>query len=172
MNKQKPLVNRVAKSGIITINLEDYFPKEELLIFDIKDYLFKGLMLREKDFRAGVEEHDWTQYKNKNLAVCCSADAIVPIWAFQLATISATPYASSIVLGEEAEFLAAHYYTKLQALDIDQFTDRIIVIKGCGSKPVPISAYTEISRLLTPVAKRIMYGEPCSMVPLYKKKKS
>jgi len=172
MNKEKPLVNRVAKSGIITINLEDYFPQEELLIFDIKDYLFKGLMLREKDFRAGVEEHDWTQYKNKNLAICCSVDAIVPIWAFQLATIRATPFASSIVLGKEEEFLAAHYYKALQALDLEQYADRNIVIKGCGSKPVPISAYTEIARLLTPVAKKIMYGEPCSMVPLYKKKKS
>lgn len=168
--KEKPLVNRVAKSGIITINLEDYYPQEEILVFDIKDYLFRGLILREKDFRAVVLEHNWAQYENKNLAIHCSTDAIVPTWAYQLATISATPYAKNIVQGNVTDFVTAHYYNILPTLDIDSFTDQRIVIKGCSNKPVPISAYTELARLLTPVAKKIMYGEPCSMVPLYKKK--
>ena len=167
--KEKPLVNRVAKSGIITLNLEDYFPQEEILVFDMKDYLFRGLILREKDFREAVAAHDWTQYQGKNLAICCSTDAIVPIWAFQLATISATPYAKHIVLGDVSDFVVAHYYKTLQALELEQYTDQRIVIKGCSNKPVPTAAYTELARLLTPIAKKIMYGEPCSMVPLFKK---
>jgi hypothetical protein len=170
MNKDKPLINRVAKSGIITINLEDYFPQEDILEFDITDYLFRGLILREKDFRASLEGHDWTQYRDKNLAVHCSADAIVPVWAFQLVTVNAADYAKNIALGNSKDFLTAYYYKTLQALDIDQFKDKRCVIKGCGNLPVPISAYTEIVRLLAPVAKKIMYGEPCSMVPLFKKK--
>lgn len=170
MSNEKPLVNRVAKSGIITINLEDYYPTKEILVFDIKDYLFRGLILREKDFRAAVAEHDWTQYQDKNVAIQCSTDAIVPTWAYQLATISAAPYASAIVHGNEADFVVAHYYKTLQALDLEQFSDQRIVIKGCSNKPVPTAAYTELARLLTPIAKKIMYGEPCSMVPLFKKK--
>ncbi len=168
--KDKPLVNRVAKSGIITLNLEEYYPKAEILVFDIKDYLFRGLMLREKDFRAAVAEHDWTQYQDKNLAIGCSTDAIVPVWAYQLATIEAAPYAQHIVCGSEKDFVVAHYYTALQALDLQPYQDQRVVIKGCSDKPVPVSAYMELARLLTPVAKKIMYGEPCSMVPLYKKK--
>jgi len=171
MSNEKPLVNRVAKSGIVTINLENYYPQEEILVFDIKDYLFRGLILREKDFRAAVDEHDWTQYEGKNLAIHCSTDAIVPIWAFQLATISATPYAKQVRFGTAEEFIVAHYNQTLQGLDLEQYADQRIVIKGCSDKPVPVSAYTELAHLLTPVAKKIMYGEPCSMVPLYKKKK-
>jgi len=166
----KPLVNRVAKSGIITINLENYYPQEEILVFDLKDHLFRGLILREKDFRTVVAEYDWAQYADKNVAIYCSTDAIIPIWAYQLATISATPYAKAIVHGNEADFVVAHYYKTLAKLDLEAYQDQRIVIKGCSDKPVPISAYTELARLLTPVAKKIMYGEPCSMVPLYKKK--
>jgi hypothetical protein len=168
--KDKPLVNRVAKSGIITLNLEEHYPQEEILVFDIKDYLFRGLMLREKDFRAAVAEHDWTQYSGKNLAIGCSTDAIVPVWAYQLATISAAPYALQIVQGSAEDLVVAHYYRVLQRLDLEPYTDKRIVIKGCSEKPVPVSAYMELARLLTPIAKKIMYGEPCSMVPLYKKK--
>lgn len=168
--KDKPLVNRVAKSGIITFNLEDYYPQEEILVFDIKDYLFRGLILREKDFRAAVAEHDWSQYQDKNLAIYCSTDAIVPIWAYQLATIAATPYAHKIAYGNVEDFVVAHYYQVLQSLDLQQYADQRIVIKGCSDKPVPVAAYMELAGLLTPVAKKIMYGEPCSMVPLYKKK--
>lgn len=168
--KDKPLVNRVAKSGIITLNLENYYPQEEILVFDIKDHLFKGLILREKDFRAVVAEHDWSQYTDKNLAIYCSTDAIVPIWAYQLATIHAAPFAKAIVHGDEKNFVVAHYNKTLASLDLEEYRDQRIVIKGCSDKPVPISAYTELARLLTPVAKKIMYGEPCSMVPLYKKK--
>lgn len=167
--KDKPLVNRVAKSSLITINLEEYFPTAPIATFDLKDYLFRGLILREKDFRADVAEHDWSQYQDQYLAIHCSADAVIPIWAFQLATISAAPYAKRIVQGDETTLLSVHYYETLQALDLQAYADQRIVIKGCGNKPVPVAAYTELARLLTPVAKKIMYGEPCSMVPLYKK---
>lgn len=169
MNNQKPLVNRVAKSGIITLNLEDYFPKSPTLTFDVADYLFKGLLLREKDFRKALSEHDWTQYKESNLRICCSADAIVPVWAFQLVSIKAAQYADFIGMGTEEAYLSAYYYQVLQSIDWSIYLDKRIVIKGCGEKSVPVAAYAELARLLTPFAKRIMYGEPCSMVPLYKK---
>ena len=167
----KPLVNRVAKSGIITLNLEDYFPQGEVAVFDLKDYLFRGLILREKDFRAAVAEHDWSQYEGQHLAIYCSTDAIVPVWAYQLATISAAPYALGIRYGTPEEYIIGYYYQALQAIDLEPYRDQRIVIKGCSDKPVPPAAYMELARLLTPVAKKIMYGEPCSMVPLYKKPK-
>ena len=169
--KEKPLVNRVAKSGIITLNLENYYPEGEIAVFDIKAYLFRGLLLREKDFRAAVAEHDWTQYEGKHLAIHCSADAIVPIWAYQLVAIEAAPYAINIVEGDESALIKAHYLNVLKELPLADYEDQRIVIKGCSNKPVPVAAYTELARLLTPIAKKIMYGEPCSMVPLYRKKK-
>lgn len=167
---EKPLVNRVAQSGIITINLEDFYPKEEIAVFDLKDYLFRGLILREKDFREAVAAHDWTQYQDKILVINCSTDAIIPVWAFQLATISATPFAKNIIYGTVNDAIIAHYYKILQSLDLNQFAGQRIVIKGCSEKPVPIAAYTEMARLLTPIAKKIMYGEPCSTVPLFSNK--
>lgn len=167
----KPLVNRVAKSGIITLNLEDYFPKGNIVVFDLKDYLFRGLILREKDFRAAVTEHDWNQYQGQHLAIYCSTDAIVPTWAYQLAAISAAPYAAGIRYGTPEAYIIGHYYQALQALDMETYRDQRVVIKGCSERPVPPAAYMELARLLTPVAKKIMYGEPCSMVPLYKKPK-
>ena len=124
MKKDKPLINRVANSGIITINLEDYYPTESLLVFDLTEYLFRGLILREKDFREALAVHNWEQYRNKNLSVCCSSDAIVPIWAFQLVTIHAEPYANNIIFGDEKDFLAAYYYKTLQALNLEQFKDK------------------------------------------------
>jgi len=172
MAKDKPLVNRVAKSGIITINLEDYYPQGEIVVFDIKDYLFKGLILKEKDFRAALKEHDWTQYQDKHLVIQCSTDAIVPVWAYQLITVYAAPYAQTITEGSKDDFIKLYYYRTLQNLPLEDYTDKRIVIKGCSDKnPVPPAAYAEMARLLMPVAKKIMYGEPCSMVPLYKKKK-
>lgn len=168
----KPLVNRVAKSGIITLNLKDHFPKGDIAVFDLHDYLFRGLILREKDFRAAVAEHDWAQYQDQHLAVHCSTDAIVPIWAYQLVTISAAPYAKGIRFGSPEDYIIGHYYDALKTLNMDDYQDQRIVIKGCSDHPVPVSAYMELARLLTPVAKRIMYGEPCSMVPLFKKKSS
>lgn len=165
-----PLVNKVAQSGLITINLEDYYPPEEILVLDIKNYLFRELILREKDFREAMKEHDWTQYGGKNLAVYCSTDAIIPTWAYQLVAIQATPYAKMIAFGDAATFVVQHYYRILSELNMEDFRDQRIVIKGCSGKPVPTAAYVELTRLLQPVAKSLMYGEPCSTVPLFKKK--
>ncbi len=166
---EKPLVNRVASSGIITLNLEDYFPVGELKVFDIKAYLFHGLILKEKDFRTALKEHDWEQYSGKNLAIHCSADAIIPIWAYMLVANYAQPYANMIVEGDENTFYATAYHKALAAIVPSDFDDKRIVIKGCSNKPVPVSAYVELTRLLRPFAKSIMYGEPCSTVPIYKK---
>ncbi len=165
------LVNRVAKSGLITINLEDFYPKDQIARFDLKDFLFKGLVLKEKEFRQGIKAHDWTQYQSKVLLVFCSTDAIIPVWAYMLAASKAAPFASDIFLGSEPEFLKAHYKKIIADLDPSNFQDQKIVIKGCSEKPVPAAAYLELTKWLQPLAKSIMYGEPCSTVPIYKKPK-
>lgn len=170
MDIQENIVNKVANSGLITFNLEEYMPKGDNVRYDIKDNLFHGLMLREKDFRAFVKEHNWEQYEGKNVAIYCSADAIVPTWAYMLLANRMKPYANEVVFGS-LEVLEAVLFTKaLAKVDITQFTDERVVIKGCGEVPIPVSAYIEITALLTPVAKSIMYGEPCSTVPIYKRK--
>lgn len=167
----KPLVNRVANSSLITINLEDYYPKAPILEFDLKGYLFRELLLREKDFRAAMKEHDWAQYQDKNLTVFCSTDAIIPVWAYQLVAVYATPYAKKVSHGNQEVFLGLHYQEVLGALELEQYQDQRVVVKGCGDKNVPPAAYTILAHRLQPVVKSLMYGEPCSMVPLYRKKK-
>jgi hypothetical protein len=167
----KPLVNRVAKSGLITINLEDYFPQSEIVEFDLKDFLFRELLLREKDFRAAMKEIDWSAYEGKQLAVFCSTDAIIPTWAYQLVVVYAEPFADQIYFGGKEELIRQHYYNALAKLNPEDYQDQRIVIKGCSDQPVPVSAYMELTRILRPVAKTIMFGEPCSTVPLYKQPK-
>lgn len=169
MNTEKPLVNRVANSGLITLNLETYFPKEAVVEFDLKDYLYMELILKEKEFRAALKAHDWSQYEGKHLAIHCSTDAIVPTWAYMLVTVYATPHALNIIQGSAETFYATYYQKILSEIDVTQYADQRIVIKGCSNKPVPVAAYTELVRLLQPHAKSIMYGEPCSTVPIYKK---
>jgi len=169
MSVEIPLVNRVAASGIITLNLEDFFPTEEIVIFDLKDYLFMELILKEKDFRAALKVHDWTQYEGKNLCVFCSTDAIIPTWAYMLVVTYAAGIAKSIVQADKETFIKLHYQKALLELDNEQYSDKRIVIKGCSNHPVPTSAYMDLTKLLKPVAKSIMYGEPCSTVPIYKK---
>ncbi|TAK35842.1 MAG: DUF2480 family protein [Saprospiraceae bacterium] len=166
-----PLVNRVAASGLITINLEDFYPPEALAVFDMKDYLFMELILKEKDFREALNEHDWPQYEGKNLAVFCSTDAIIPVWAFMLVAACAAPFATDIYQGTPDEFYKTAFQKRLAALDASQYADQRIVIKGCSSKPVPPSAYVELTRKLQPYARSIMYGEPCSTVPIFKRPK-
>jgi hypothetical protein len=170
MDLDKPLVNRVAQSGIITLNLEDYFPTNPIVVFDIKEYLFHGLILKEKDFREAMKNHDWTQYQGKHLAITCSTDAIVPIWAYQLIALQAAPYALLVVFGSIETLLTVYYHETLAKINWTEFQDKYVVIKGCGSKPVPVAAYTEMAKQLLPYAKSIMYGEPCSTVPLHKRK--
>lgn len=170
MDIQENIVNKVASSGLITLNLEEYFHKGERLVYDIKDNLFHGLILKEQDFRAFIKDHDWSQYSGKNIAITCSADAIVPTWAYMLLANKMQPYANEVVFGS-LETLEAVLYTKaLAKIDVNAFAGQRIVIKGCADLEVPVAAYVEITALLTPVVKSIMYGEPCSTVPIYKRK--
>jgi hypothetical protein len=165
----EPLVNRVANSGLITINLEDFFPGEEVVIFDLKDYLYMELILKEKDFRAALKEHDWSQYDNKNLVVYCSTDAIIPVWAFMLVTAYAEPHAKRIFQGDVENFYKVYFNEALNQIDASTYEQKRIVVKGCSDKPVPPSAYVELTRKLRPYAQSIMYGEPCSTVPIFKR---
>lgn len=169
MNRiDKPLINRVANSGLITLNLEDYFPAGEVVVFDLKEYLFMELMLKEKDFRAALKVHDWVQYQGKHLLVDCSVDAIIPVWAYMLVTAYASPFTRSVFQGTPLEFYKAHYTKVLNNLDMETYTDQRIIIKGCGKKAVPLAAYVALTEQLRPIAKSIMYGEACSTVPVFK----
>ena len=166
------LVNRVASSGLITIKLEDFFPKGEIAEFDLRPFLFMELILKEKDFREAMKAHDWAQYKGKNLVVFCSADAIIPVWAYMLVAVHAAPFANQIFQGDTDNFLKAPFEQVIGELDISGYDQQRVVIKGCSDKPVPPSAYLSLTRRLHPVAQSIMYGEPCSTVPIYKKTKA
>ena len=165
------LVNKVAQSGLLTFDLEDHYPAAGSIVsFDLKDHLFRGLILREKDFREALQAMDWSQYTDKIVAVHCSADAIIPNWAWMLVAAQVQPVARKVIMGDPQAALVAYYRDVLQSADLSAYTDQRVVIKGCSDKDVPAEAYLEITRLLRPVAKSIMYGEPCSTVPVYKKK--
>ncbi len=164
-------VNRVANSGLITINLEEYLHAGPRVVYDIKDNLFHGLMLREKDFRAFVKEHDWSQYAGQNVAIICSSDAIVPTWAYMLLTSKMQPHVNRFVFGDVEALEQALLQDAISTIDPEEYRDAKLVIKGCGQIPVPAFAYVEIMHRLLPVAASIMYGEPCSTVPIYKRPK-
>lgn len=163
------IVNKIAESGLITIDLEEYYPKEETAVFDMKDYLFMGLILKEKEYREALKNIDWNIYKNKNVCITCTADAVIPMWAYMLAATYLQPVAKEMVFGNE-DFLHRTLFLKnLSAINPNNFADKRVVIKGCGDKSISETAYVEITKLLRPVVKSIMYGEPCSTVPIYKK---
>ena len=164
------IVNKVAESGIITLNLEDYIPKGEIVSFDLKDYLFMGMVLKEKDFREALKNLDWSQFSGKNVNITCSADAIIPLWAYMLVTSYLQPVASHVFAGTREEMYKYLFLTNLSAIDPASFAGQRVVIKGCGDITLDNYTYTEITRLLMPVVKSLMYGEPCSTVPIYKKK--
>ncbi len=166
----EPIINKVAESGIISLDLETYFSKEKLIVFDLKDYLFMGLILKEKDFRAALITTDWEKYRDYNVAVTCSADAIIPMWANMLVTVYLSPIAKSVFFGTEEYVKEQLLLNALNEINGVDYTDQRVVVKGCGEDPVPASAYVKITSILRPYAKSIMYGEPCSTVPLYKKK--
>jgi hypothetical protein len=165
----QPLVNRVAASGLITIRLEDFFPTAELVPFDLKDYLYMELLLKEKDFRAALKAHDWAEYAGKVLLVYCSTDAIIPQWAYMLVAAAAAPHAVDVFQGQADEYYRAYYLRQIDQMDMEQYRDQRIVIKGCSEHPVPVAAYLELTRRLQPLARSVMYGEPCSTVPVYKR---
>ena len=164
------IVNKVAESGLITLDLEKFLPAEPVVLFDLKEYLFMGLILKEKDFRAAMQQHDWTQYQGKNVAVACTADAIIPVWAYMLVASYLQPYAVEVVHGTADELKSQVLMKNLDRLDVSEYEDKRVVVKGCGEVPIPDRAYLEITKRLRSVAKSIMYGEPCSTVPIFKKK--
>lgn len=163
-------VNKVSESGIVSLNLEEFYPKEDVTLFDMKDYLFMGLILKEKDFRENLKSLDLLVYKDKVVAVTCSADAVIPVWAYMLAASYLQPVACEVIFGTAAEIKNMLLLKNLALLPVNDFTDKRVVIKGCGDLPVGEAAYLLATKLLRPVAKSIMYGEPCSTVPIFKKK--
>jgi hypothetical protein len=167
---EEPLINKVANSELKSIDLEAFYLPGKRMVFDIKPWLYEELLLREKDFRAFVRGHDWTVYKDCYVALTCSADAIIPTWAFMLVALELEPFANKVVFGDLVLLETVLFDSVLNALDLSPFKDQRIVIKGCGKLPVPVAAYTELARRLRPLAKSVMYGEPCSTVPLYKRK--
>lgn len=169
---ETPFVNRVAESQLKTIDLEEFFPKEEMVSFDLKDFLFQGLILKEKDYREALKNFAWENFRNKNVAVFCSTDAIIPVWAFMLAAVNLEPVAAKVFFGTKEEMTSSLYKEILSAkINPEEFRGERVIVKGCSDKPVPVSAYVDITNLLKPVVKSLMYGEPCSNVPLYKEKK-
>jgi len=164
------LINKVALSPLLTLDLEDYYPKEEIVVFDFKPHLFMELILKEKDFRKALQLLDWEQYKNKLVTVTCSADAIIPMWAYMLVASYLQPVAADILYGDQQSVRNQLFLKRIDKIDMNQFADKKIVVKGCGDVTIGEFAYMEITKKLRPVAKSIMYGEPCSTVPIYKKK--
>lgn len=166
----EPFINKVAESGLITLDLEKWYPRGEAAVFDMKDYLFMGMILKEKDFREALKQMDWSVYEGKNVAVTCSADAVIPVWAYMLVAAYLQPVAKEIVMGDEKELHKAIFLKNLSSINLEEYTDKRVVIKGCGETPIADYVYMEITKILRPVVKSIMYGEPCSTVPVYKKK--
>ena len=164
------IVNRVANSVLVTINLEDYYPKGQRVLFDIKDWLFEGFVLREKDFRNQVSEYDWSQYQDAYVALTCSTDAIIPGWAYMLISLQLESVAKKTIIGDLEALETSIYQDVLNNLDVSEFANKPIIIKGCSKKPVPQNAYIMLASKLKPIATSIMYGEACSSVPLFKKK--
>ena len=167
-----PIINKVAESGLITIDPETYYPKGPIAVFDMKDHLFMGLILKEKDFREALKGLDWEKYRDQNVAITCTADAIIPVWAYMLVASYLQPVAGEIVMGNEKELHKQIFLKNLSHINVQDYSDKRVVVKGCGETPIEDYVYMEITKLLRPVAKSIMYGEPCSTVPIFKKQVS
>ncbi|MFB0909057.1 MAG: DUF2480 family protein [Spirosomataceae bacterium] len=154
---------------MITFDLAEYYHRGERIIYDLKDNLFMGMILKEKDFRDFLKGHDWTQYEGKNVAITCSEDAIIPIWAYMLLTLKLEPYANCVIFGSLDDLEKKLFDEVLEKVDFSDFLDKRVVVKGCGELPIPTNTYVEVTRKLQPYVKSMMFGEPCSTVPLYKK---
>ncbi len=170
MENTNPIINKVASSDLITLDLEAFYPSGETAVFDLKDFLFKGLVLKEKDFREALKSFDWEQYRNKNVAITCSADAIVPMWAFMMVSVNLDGVAAYYRFGTEAELIEDLFFQSLKKIDAEDYRDKKLLVKGCSDKEVAASVYVEVARILLPVVKSLMYGEACSNVPLMKRK--
>lgn len=167
---ESAIVNKVAESGLITIDLEKYIPQQEIVAFDLTPFLFRGLILKEKDFRESMQSADWSKYAGKAVAVFCSADAIIPAWAYMLVSVMLSGIANTVFAGTPAELEKSLFLENLKKIEPAEFQDKRVVVKGCGDKQIGVYAYLEITSLLQPVVKTLMYGEPCSTVPVFKRK--
>lgn len=165
------IVNRVANSVLKTIDLEDFYPKGERTMLDMKGWLFHELILKETDFREYLKNHDWSQYQNKYVALTCSADAIIPSWAFMLISTYLNPYAKKVVVGDLVNLETSIFQDIINTFSVEEYIGKPIIIKGCAHKPIPETAYIQLIEKLQPVVKSIMFGEACSSVPLFKQKK-
>ncbi|HEX5669195.1 MAG TPA: DUF2480 family protein [Chitinophagaceae bacterium] len=164
------IVNKVAESGLITLDLEEFYPKEKIAAFDLKEYLFMGMILKEKDFRAALQGLTWGDYKDKFVALYCSAEAIIPLWAYMLVSSNLSGIARKVFAGTPDEMKKQLFIENIREINADEYIDKRVVIKGCGDLEVGEFAYVEISNKLTPVVRSLMFGEACSAVPVYKKK--
>lgn len=168
---EEAIVNKVSESQLITLDLEEYYPKGETVLFDMKDHLFMGLILKEKEFREALKSLNPDVYKDKNVAITCTADAVIPMWAYMLVASKLQPSAKEVVFGDKDFLHKALFLKNLSTINPADYLDKRVVIKGCGELPISETAYVEVTKLLRPVAKSIMYGEPCSTVPIYKSPK-
>jgi len=166
------IINRVANSKLVTFNLEDHYQEGERIIFDVKDWLLEGFVLREGEFREQAKNHDWKQYESKFVALTCSSDAIIPAWAYMLLATYLQPFAKKVVTGDLETLETVLYTEAIQKMDLSELQDKAVIVKGCSQKPVPKNAYLLLIEKLQPVVKSLMYGEACSAVPLYKKPKN
>lgn len=164
------IINKVSESALTTIDLKEYFPKGDTAVFDLKDHLFMGLILKEKDFRTALQTLDWEKFRDKNVALTCSVDAVIPMWAYMLVASYLNPIVKEVVFGEEENVLQTLLLRNISQITGEEYTDKRVVVKGCGDVSIPEAAYVEITNKLRPFAKSIMYGEPCSTVPIYKRK--
>ena len=165
------IVNKVAESGIITIDLEDFYPKEPIIGIDIKDWLFMDMLLKEKPFRASLKNNNWSVYQDRLVAIYCSTDAIIPRWAYMLLATYLAPVAAGIFIGTPDEMAMQLILNQIQVMDPDPYKDKRIILKGCGMKDVNAAVYFAMTNRLLPYVQSIMYGEACSSVPVYKRKK-
>ncbi len=170
MDVQENIINKVAQSGLISFDLAELYPQGERVLYDMKDNLFHGLILKEKDFREFVKEHNWASYTDKHVAIVCSTDAIVPTWAYMLLANKLSPFAKTVVFGDLNILETILFEREIEHLDMEKYRDQRVVIKGCGDIAIPVSAYVQLTVKLTGVVKSIMYGEPCSTVPIYKRR--
>ncbi|GIV39304.1 MAG: hypothetical protein KatS3mg033_1104 [Thermonema sp.] len=169
--KEEPIVNRVARSPLVSIDLQEFYPEGECVWLDIAPQLFQGMVLREKDFREYVKSEDWSRYEGKNVAVGCSTDAIVPVWAYMLLATSLAPYARYVTYGTLEDLQRELWQQQIDTITPQAYQDKKVVVKGCGEKPIPEYAFTLLAARLQPYVSSLMYGEPCSTVPIYKRKK-
>ncbi|NNF18134.1 MAG: DUF2480 family protein [Flavobacteriaceae bacterium] len=164
------IINRVSQSKLVTFDLEDYYPQGRRVAMDIADWLYEGIILKEKDFRAQVEGHDWPDYQDAFVALHCSSDAIIPGWAYMLVSTRLQPYAKKVVVGSLEELETSLYQSVIESLDVSHLQDKPVIIKGCSNRPVPPNAYIWATNKIQQVARSVMYGEACSSVPLVKRK--